>query len=153
MALSPDVHKPLAGALFNRSWDLLDLGDGRTPDQDDELLTVAFASKFHWTRVPDVTSENLAIADNQIARAAAACGLGDVAVAYAERALALTVAEGWTDWRLASAHEMRARAAAVVGDRAARDEHVARAREVIAGVADPEDRAVIEGQIDSVPTV
>ena len=148
----PEVHSSLAGALFNRSWELLDLGDQRTPEQDDELLTVAFASKFHWTRVQGVTAENLAIADNQVARAACAAGLGDVAVAYAERALTRTTAEGWDDWRLASAHEIRARAAAAAGDVGARDEHLAKAREVAASIDDAEDRAVIEGQIASVPS-
>jgi len=148
----PELHQSLAAALFNRSWDLLDLGDQRSPDQDDELLTVAFASKFHWSQVPAVTAENLAVADNQIARAACDVGLGDLAVAYAKRALERTTAEGWTDWRLASAHEIRARAAAVAGDAGARDEHLAKGREVAAGIDDAEDRAVIEGQIGSVPT-
>ena len=145
------MHFSLAGALFNRSWELLDLGDQRTPEQDDELLTVAFASKFHWTNVAGATAENLAVADNQIARAACDIGLGDVAVAYAKLALDRTTAEGWTDWRLASAHEISARAAAVAGDAASRDEHLARARQVVAGIEDAEDRAVIEGQIATVP--
>lgn len=153
MSIPSETHKPLAGALFNRSWDLLDLGDGRTAEQDDELLMVAFASKFHWTRVDGVTAENLAIADNQIARAAAAVGFGDLAVAYARRTLDRTTAEGWTDWRLASAHEICARAFAAVGDASACDSHVAKAREIAATIEDAEERAVIEGQIDTVPVL
>jgi hypothetical protein len=153
MSIPPESHKPLGAALFNRSWDLLDLGDKRTPEDDDELMMVAFASKLHWSRVPDVTSENLAISDNQIARAAAAAGFADLAVAYAKRTLDRTLEEGWTDWRLASAYEISARAAAAAGDSSSRDSLLAKAREVVATIDDAEDRAVIEGQIDTVPFV
>lgn len=145
------MHQQLAAALFNRSWDLIDLGEARTSEQDDELLTVAFASRFHWTRVDGVTAENLAIADNQIARAAAAIGFGDLALRFADRALARTLAEGWTDWRLASAHEICARAFALAGDAEARDSHLAKAREVASGIEDAEERSVIESQIATVP--
>jgi hypothetical protein len=152
MSIPPELHQPLAATLFNRSWDLIDLGAQRTPEQDDELLTLVFASKYHWTLVPDATSETFAVADNQIARAAAAVGLGELAVAYARRALDRTEAEGWTDWRLASAHEVCARAAAAAGDATSRDAHLATARELVAAIDDPEDRAVIGAQVDTVPT-
>jgi hypothetical protein len=151
MNVPPELHQSIAAALFNRSWELIDLAGARTAEQDDELLTVACASKFHWTRVDGVTAENLAIADNQIARAAAAVGLGDLAVRYASRALERTLAEGWTDWRLASAHEICARAFALAGDREARDSHLAKAREAASGIEDAEDRAVVENQIATVP--
>ena len=149
MDASADWHREIAVATFNRTWDLLD-APTRTPDQDAELLTAAFTSRYHWERIG--TAENLAIADNQIARVASALGNGPLAVEYATAALTRTEAEGWTDWRLASALEVCARAHAADRNAPLRDEFYRRAENAIATIDDPEDRAVVEEQLATVPT-
>jgi hypothetical protein len=141
-------HRQFGAALFNHSWQLLEKAD-RTAEEDDELLAAVFASRFHWGRVGD--AGHTSVGDNQIARVCAALGLGDLAVHYAAKALAVTEDEGWTDYRLASAHEVVARAAASAGDRETRDQHVALARAAIERLEDPEDREVVGAQLDSVP--
>src|SRR5438067_10341335 len=44
------THRRLAGDLFNRSWQLLEL-ENRTPAQDDKLVHVVHAAAFHWGEV------------------------------------------------------------------------------------------------------
>lgn len=141
-------HREIAVATFNRTWDLLEAAS-RTREDDAELLTAAFTSRYHWEKAG--TAENLAIADNQVARVAAALGHGALAVEYATAALARTQTEGWTDWRLASALEVCARAHAADGNAARREEFYRRAEAAVAAIEDPDDRAVVEDQLRTVP--
>jgi hypothetical protein len=43
-------HRSLATGTYNRCWEQLET-DGRTHDQDCELLTCAFTSRHHWAQV------------------------------------------------------------------------------------------------------
>jgi hypothetical protein len=141
-------HREFAAALFNHAWTLLEKPD-RTSAEDDDMLAAAFASRFHWGRVG--TAREWAFGDEHIARVCSALGHGDLAVRYATQALATTEAEGWQDFALAAAHESVARASAAAGDRQARDRHLALGRAALDLIDDPDDRAVIETQLDDVP--
>ena len=66
----------------------------------------------------------------------------------AEAAAAAGVAD---DWDVPAALEGLARAQAVAGDRAAADATRARARHAVAGIADPEDRQLIEQDLETTP--
>ena len=144
-------HLNFAGALYNHAWELLEKPD-RTPAEDDEMLAAAFASRFHWGRVGG--DQQKIFGDEHIARVCSYLGLGDLAVKYATQALAATQAtEGLPDFALAAAHETLARAAAAVGDRATRDEHVALGKSALDLIAEDDDRVEIEKQLDSVPSV
>lgn len=57
-------HRTFAVEAFNRSWDLIDKHD-RSLAEDAELLTMVFASRFHWE--PIGNDENKAVGDWQIA--------------------------------------------------------------------------------------
>ena len=48
--LSPEAAKALAGKLFNRTWELIDLAE-RTPDQELEMIHSAHASRLHWQNI------------------------------------------------------------------------------------------------------
>ncbi|HUR73471.1 MAG TPA: hypothetical protein VMZ00_04300 [Sporichthya sp.] len=141
-------HRTFAIEAFNRSWDLLEELD-RGPAGDDEMLAVAFASRWHWGHVGD--AENRAIGDHQIAKVAAELGLGKMAQRYAARALAVADGEGWKGWRAASVREGMARAAHAAGDSAQRDRWLAAAKEALATEDDPEDREVILDQLRQIP--
>jgi predicted secreted Zn-dependent protease len=91
MNASSAWHREVAVSTFNRTWDLLD-ASARTRDDDAELLTAAFTSRYHWEKAG--TAENVAIADNQVARVAAALGHGALAVEFATAALTRTEAAG-----------------------------------------------------------
>ncbi len=56
MTLDDDVldsaaQRKVAVALFNRVWDLLDSGDGRSADETAEMLDAAHASRYLWRRM------------------------------------------------------------------------------------------------------
>ena len=140
------THRRLAVDLFNRSWRLLET-EGRTPEQDDELVHVVHASRYHWGEVGNAA--NLARGENQCARAYAALGRPEPALHHANRALELARAggDGLEDWDLASALEVLARAHLAAGDRAATAECAELARKELESVADPDDREVVESQI------
>ena len=50
MTLEHDERRQLAADLFNHAWSLLEQAD-RTPDQDDEMIHAAHASRYHWGEV------------------------------------------------------------------------------------------------------
>ena len=141
-------HRHFAVAGFNRSWDLLDAAD-RDGAADDEMLAVAFASRWHWGEVG--TAENRALGDPQIAKVASALRLGDTALRFASRALAVAEAEGWDGWRRASVYEGMARACDAAGDENGRDGWMGRAREALDAIDDPAERSVIEEQLAQIP--
>jgi DNA-binding transcriptional MerR regulator len=141
------THRRLAVDLFNRSWRLLELGS-RTPEQDDELVHVVHASRYHWGEVGTVA--NVARGENQCARVYAALGRSEPALYHAGRALAIVQAggEGLEDWDLASALEVLARAQLAAGNRDDAEHFASLARAELESIADPDDREVIESQID-----
>jgi DNA-binding transcriptional MerR regulator len=149
-AIDPATRRALAAGLFNRTWELIETAD-RTPAQDDEMIHAAHASRYHWGEVG--APVNLARGEWQCARVYSTLGRGEPALWHANRCLAILEAdeEGREDWDLAAAYEGLARASAVAGDRAARDAWVARATEALSGIADAEDRRVIEGDLATVP--
>ncbi len=141
-------HATFAKQLFNHSWDLLERPD-RTDRQDHEMLHAAFASRYHWGVVG--TEANWVVGDGQIARIASALGHQALALHYATRALDTACAQGWRDFRLASSYETMARAHSAAGNAAERDRYLALARDALDLIDDPEDRRIIEEQIDTVP--
>ncbi len=146
--IDPEAQRQLAGALFNRTWDLIEQTD-RTADDDVAMLVTAAASRFHWGEVGG--PEQIATGDWQVAHVASLLGLGDLALLFAERSLAANEASGATGWQLASAHEGMARACATAGDPDGRERHLGLARDALAHEPDGDERAVIEEQLATVP--
>lgn len=143
-------HRHFAVEMYNASWDLLGRTD-RSPDDDAALMAAAFGSAAHWDHIG--TDENRAIGDHQIAKAAGAVGLPDVAVVYARRALDRVERGGLPDWLLAAAHEGMARACAVAGDAEGRAHWIEQCTRTLAAVTDPDDRAVVADQLRTVPEI
>ena len=141
-------HRELGKALFNRVWELLETPD-RSPEQTDEMIHAAHASRYHWTVGGEPA--NRARGEWQCARVYSTLGRGEPALWHARRCVELCEAHGLVDWDLAAACEGMARASAVAGDREAAADWAARARAALAGVADPEDRELIEGDLATIP--
>lgn len=131
-------HRQLGVDLFNHAWTLLDKAE-RTPDEDDEMLGAAHASRYHWSKA-STEAKHQARGEWQLARVYAVLGRGEPAVHHAQRCLEWCGRGEVEDWDLAYAHEALARAYRVAGDGAKADEHKARARELGDAIADPEDR-------------
>ena len=148
--MSGDVHRQIGVERFNATWDLIDRAD-RSADDDVELLLSAMTSRWHWGQVGG--PEEISTGDWQVAHAASLLGLGDLALLFARRNLATAEAQGWSGWRLASAHEGMARAFAVAGDAGGRARHLDAARIALDAEPDAEERQVIADQLATVPEV
>ena len=137
------AHRAEAIETYNRAWALLGT-DPRSADQDAELLTAAFTSRHHWSSVGG--AQQWIVADWMVSRAAAAVGMGQLALLFAERAYGAALEDG-TDWLEASAAEGVARAFAAAGDLGQRDAWCAVAVGLVTAIGNKETRAVVAGQL------
>jgi DNA-binding transcriptional MerR regulator len=143
-------ERKLAAELFNGVWRLMETED-RTPEQDDRMLHMAHASRFHWEQVG--TPANLARGEWLCSRVYAVLGRAEPSLHHARRVLAICEQHGIGDWDLAFAHEAIARAHAVAGDGTATGEALAAARAAAEDIAEPEDRALLESDLETIPAV
>ena len=149
-SLDAATHRAMAVGLFNRTWDLLEIED-RTARQVAELIDTAHASAWHWRQVGNAANE--ARGHWMMARVYAVLGHGAESVYHAHSAnevLALG-GEGIEDWDAAAAAEAMARALVATGDTAGAAVWKAKAETLLKGVADAEDRAVVEGDLATLP--
>jgi len=141
-------ERGLAAQLFNGCWTLLEK-ESRTTAEDDRMIHMAHASRFHWDNVGD--DQHRAIGEWQVSRVYATLGRGEPALFHAQRCLEYSGSKGVDEWVAASAYEALARAYAVAGDtesaRDARDKALALAQAVI----DPEDRDIVLADLDTLP--
>jgi hypothetical protein len=135
--------RELATQLFNRCWDLL--STTRDADDDVELMTAAFSSRFHWLNAGAL--EQWIVSDWMVARAAAAIGEGELALRFATRAHSAAQENEVPDWLIASSAEGVARAYAALGDVKEFNNWSALATRLIEVIADPEDQALIASQL------
>ena len=144
--MTPEEERQLAVDLFNRAWTLMEL-DGRSPEQDDELIHAAHASRHHWAAVG--TPANLARGEWQLSRVYVTLGRPEPALHHGRRCLAYCKEhpESLEDWDLPYAHEALARAHALAGEAGVAGRHAAAARELTARVADAEDREHLENDL------
>lgn len=141
-------RRALAVGLYNHVWTLLETPD-RTPDQDDELVHAAHASRYHWGEVGEPLQR--AIGEWQCARVYATLGRGEPALHHARRCLALAEANELPAWLFASAFEALARAHAAAGDGTEAAGWKARAQAAAERIEDPEERGIVEGDIATLP--
>lgn len=151
--LDEATHRQLGKDLFNLTWTLIEKAD-RSPAEDDEMVAATHASSFHWSRGGG-TLANEARGHWQISRVYSTLGRGEPAVWHARRCLQLaeaaTAAGVADDWDVPAALEGLARAQAVAGDRPAAMETRARAVAALSAIADPEDRQLIEQDLETTP--
>jgi hypothetical protein len=129
-------HRQLGVDYFNETWRLLE-----SRDDDDRMLHMAHASRFHWGEAPECKAENLARGEWQVSRVYTVLGRGEPAIWHARRCLAHCEDNGIGDWDLAYAYEALARAHAVAGDHAHAAQWKAKARTAGDAIADADDRA------------
>jgi DNA-binding transcriptional MerR regulator len=150
--LDAAAHRRLGVDLFNHTWTLIEKAD-RTPEETDEMIHAAHASRYHWSKAG--TTVNLGRGEWQIARVYSVLRRAEPALwhagrclAYIEAAMAAGEAEAWD---LPAAREAMARAAAVAGDEAEAIRWRDLAREALAAIEDPADRELIEGDLATLP--
>jgi hypothetical protein len=139
--MDADVQRELAKSLFGRVWTLLET-EGRTQDQEEEMIHAAHASRFHWGKVGG--PEHRARGEWQCSRVYSVLGRGEPALHHARRCLEICEEHGIGDWDIAFAYEALARAHGVAGeaDEAARYKQLA--RRAGDAIGDAEDREIFE---------
>jgi len=134
-----ESHRHFAAACFNACWDLIEKAD-RTAEETRTMVSLAMASRWHWTQVESRKPVNFVRSEWQVARALSLAGHGAQAVEHARSGLAACTEHGIGGFDLAFAHEALARALAVTGEHAEAATHARLAREAAGGIAEDDDR-------------
>ena len=141
----PLSHLSLASALFNRTWELLDK-QTLSDEEKAEMLTVAFASRYHWREAGE--PRNFAISDWQVSRVAAVLGYPDLAEEYGQRSLETASRAHLGPFYEGYAYEAMARAARLAGDRALKKEHLDIAYDLLGQVEQADERELLSADLD-----
>lgn len=149
MKRQPDFDAELANRwfaadYFNRVWELLEKV-GRTPDEDERMISLCHASLSHWQEWPNCTNTKRSIGYWQLARVYAILGQADNARHYAE--LCLRYSQNEAPFYRGYAHEALARAAQVAGNQDDIAQHLREARRFAAEVTDEDDREALENDL------
>lgn len=143
------AHKYFAADCFNKTWDLLEKKD-RTPEEDEQMLRLTFASTWHWTQRPDCTQENMSIGYWQMSRVYVVLGQADNARRYGQLALQAGQADGAPQFCVAYGYEALARAEMVAGKRQAMQDALAKARQTAEAMTDLEAKKMV---LDDLATI
>lgn len=141
-------ERSLAVDLFNHTWTLLRKEEPTEADRE-AAVHCAHASAWHWSQVGN--AQNRAISEWQVSRVYSTLGRGEPAVHHARLALAFAETVADAPWVLASAYEGLARAYAVSGQSDIALDWRDRAVEALESIDDPQDRAVVEEDIETLP--
>ena len=101
MTEDPIDHRSIAVQTFNDTWELISKQD-RSDAQTEEMIHMAHASAWHWSRVEARTPINLAVAAWQLSRVYALAGSPERSRHYGQQSLDLALEHGLgahTSWR------------------------------------------------------
>ena len=145
------MSRELAADCFNRTWTLMQKAN-RTPEEDDEMLHCAHASRYHWGEVG--TAAHRARGEWQCSRVYTVLGRAEPALHHAQRCLELCESNpsAIEDWDLPFAYEALARAHAVAGDEAESARCLQQARSLGAAIAEDDERALLESDLATIGT-
>lgn len=138
--VSKSVHRKLGTTLFNRTWSLLDQ-KRRTQDEEDEMVHMAHASRYHWGRAGGPL--NRSIAEWQISRVYAVLGRSEPSLFHGRRAVAIARRHHLSPFYLAYGYEALARASAVAGERREKNRYLREAQRVGEKVRDAHGRRML----------
>jgi DNA-binding transcriptional MerR regulator len=147
-ALPEEDEREIAKRYFNAVWDLMEKED-RTVEDDDLMLHMAHASRYHWGQVGK--PENLARGEWQCSRVYAVLRRVEPCLHHAQRVLDLCLENGIGDWDIAFAYEALARANAIAGDSEAARAMTERALEAVEAIKEDEDRKIVMTDLESIP--
>ena len=126
--------------LFNGVWRLLEK-EGRGVEDDDRMVHMAHASRYHWGEVGEPV--NRSRGEWQCSRVYAVLGRAEPALHHARRGLEICREHGIKDFDLAFAYESLARACAVAGEKEQAREWTAQALAAADDIAEDEDRELL----------
>jgi len=152
-----ELHKKMAGQLFNRTWDLMDKGEERTPEEDEEMVHAAHASRYHWVVVinsgkySDTGLVNHARGDWQISRAYSLLKRYESALYYAKKSLDMCLNNKIGDFDLAFGYEAVARAYSLVEtEKEYFKKYLAKANEAAENIEKDDDKSYFLSELKSI---
>ena len=150
-ALDRETHRRLGMDLFNKTRTLMEK-EGRTTEDDDEMLHCAHASAYHWLQVG--TAANRARSEWQCSRVHAILGQPEGAIHHAARCLAIVEEspETMEEFDRPAAYEALARAHVVAGNGVEARRYLELGKAEAAKIADDDDRAIIETDLATIRT-
>lgn len=137
-------ERQLGVELYNSSWALMEK-EGRSPEEDDELIHHVHASMYHWLQAPECEPKHRARGEWLCSRAYSVLGRAEPALHHARRCFEICEqhVDNVEDWDLAFAYEALARANRVAGNDEEARRLEGRGRELAEQIADPEDREIV----------
>jgi hypothetical protein len=146
----------MAAQLFNHTWDLIDKGDNRTEDDNDEMIHSAHASRYHWgivvasKKYPKTGPMNLERGDWQISRVYALLNRPHAALYHAQRCLDICKSNDIGDFDIAFAYEAMARAHAIAENKKESNEYMVLAKDAAESIKKEADRKYFLSELDSI---
>ncbi len=141
-----EFHLRMATLCFNETWEYLEKERKRTDMDNQKMLLLAHASRYHWDRIG--TSRNKAVGDWQISRVYAALKQPSLALLFAKSSLEICKEKKLSEV-LVTAYEAVARAYSVAGNQKSAMKYLKLARDQLEALdLDDEDREVYLGQIN-----
>ncbi len=148
-------HRKMAAQLFNQTWDLIDKGEDRSQDENDDMIHSAHASRHHWKAVVNSGKYsnsgpmNLERGDWQISRVYAILKRPVAALYHAERCLKICKENEIGDFDIAFAYEAMARAHSIAGNKESKD-YITKANEAADKIAKKEDKEYFLGELTTI---
>jgi DNA-binding transcriptional MerR regulator len=141
-------ERQLAIDLFNGVWRLIEQED-RTREDDDRMLHMAHASRYHWGQVG--TPANRGRGEWQCSRVYAILERPEPSLHHARRYLEICQEHGIADWDLAFAYEALARASAVEGDMEQARSWTEQALAAAEDIAEDGEREIVLADLETIP--
>lgn len=142
------LHRKFGVDLFNFVWTLLEKPD-RTPEEDNNMLNAAHASRYHWGEIGEPV--NFARGEWQISRVYAVLNRAEPALYHSQNCLELCRQHNIGDFDLAYAYEALARSYAVAGQETERGHYLERAKEAGEQIAEEDDKKLFFSDLATVP--
>ena len=117
------AHRYFSVFCFNEAWKYIEL-PARTTEEDETMLQLSMTSLWHWTQRADCTQGNLSVGYWQISRVHALLGHPDRARQAGLLSLQYSQGEGSLPFHRAYAYEALARAEALAGEHAKKEEYL-----------------------------
>lgn len=136
-----EAHEHFAKSTNGEVWRLLG-EQGRSQQEDEQLITAAYTSLYHWQKIG--TAVHSQRGHWLLSHVLALLGHSELSVHYAQRCSKITEAfkVEMSDFDLAYAQEGLARAYAASGDRGKAAEHFKQAKALGEQIEDDEDRKI-----------
>lgn len=142
------VHKKIAAACFNATWDLIDKKGALTTDEVDTMLHTCHASFYHWTQEPEHTPQNISVGYWQLARVYALAKIEKRALYYAEKCVSVSLQAQLPPFFIAYGYEALCRAAVLSGDRDKADSAMKNARDYCDKITVAENKKILQADLD-----